>query len=117
MRVIPGTHHGIREHGKSERAGNLLSINQEVPVTPAEEASAVDLPLRAGEISLHHGMLIHGSNPNRSARRRCGLTIRYTVPSVRHVVENSLRRPWRAILLRGEDRFHHFGDIEHPYAN
>jgi hypothetical protein len=117
MRVIPGTHHGIREHGTSERAGNLLSINQEVPVTDAEEASAVDLPLSAGEVSLHHGMLIHGSNPNRSSRRRCGLTIRYTVPKVRHVVENSLRRPWRAILLRGEDRFHHFGEIEPPYAN
>src|SRR5437868_6081910 len=50
MRVIPGTHHGgIREHGKAERAGNLLSINQEVPVTAEEAARAVDLVLRAGE--------------------------------------------------------------------
>ena len=24
MRVIPGTHHGIQEHGKSDKAGNLL---------------------------------------------------------------------------------------------
>ena len=71
MRVIPGTHRtGIREHGKSDMKGNLLSINQEVPVTEDEGDSAVDLPVPAGEISLHHGVLIHGSNPNRSDRRR-----------------------------------------------
>jgi len=115
MRVIPGTHHGIREHGTSDRAGNLLSINQEVPVTPEEEAAAVDLELAAGEISLHHGMLIHGSNPNRSGRRRCGLTIRYVPPHVRHAVENSLKRPWLAILLRGQDRYGHFGCRELPF--
>lgn len=116
MRVIPGTHHhGIREHGKSKRSGNLLSINQEVLVTQEEEAAAVDLVLRAGEISLHHGMLIHGSNPNRSLRRRCGLTIRYVPPLVRHVEENSLRRPWAALLVRGEDRYGHFGRRALPF--
>jgi hypothetical protein len=116
MRVIPGTHRGgIREHGKAERAGNLLSINQEVPVTPEEEARAVDLVLRAGEISLHHGVVIHGSNPNRSTRRRCGLTLRYVSPSVRQVKLNSQGRRYTAILVRGEDRFHHFEDRPPPF--
>lgn len=100
MRVIPGTHQAIREHGTATREGNLLSINQEVPVTPEEEARAVDLPLRAGEVSLHHGMLIHGSNPNRSSRRRCGLTLRYIPPHVRQVQENSQRRRWNTIRVR-----------------
>jgi ectoine hydroxylase-related dioxygenase (phytanoyl-CoA dioxygenase family) len=102
MRIIPATHDRIREHGTSSRSGNLLSINQEVPVTPEEEGRATDLILRAGEISLHHGMAIHGSNPNRSARRRCGLTLRYVPPHVRQVAENSQRRSWRAVLVRGE---------------
>jgi ectoine hydroxylase-related dioxygenase (phytanoyl-CoA dioxygenase family) len=116
MRVIPGTHRaGIREHGTSARSGNMLSINQEVPVTAAEEASAVDLVLRAGEISLHHGMLIHGSNPNRSSRRRCGLTVRYMPPSVRQVAASSLGYPWTPVLVRGEDRYHHFGDRPPPF--
>ena len=115
MRVVPGTHAAIREHGKSGRAGNLLSINQEVPTTPDEEASAVDLCLRAGEISLHHGMLIHGSNPNCSRRRRCGLTIRYTRPDVRQTQLNSNKRSYRAILLRGEDQCHHFDDLQPPF--
>lgn len=116
MRVIPGTHERLREHGTSQRQGNLLSINQEVPVTPEEEARAVDLRLKAGEISLHHGMLVHGSNPNRSSRRRCGLTIRYVPPHIRVVAGNSLKRPWRALLLRGEDRYGHFPPEPPPFA-
>ena len=82
MQVIPCTHvSGVVEHGKAEQAGNLLSINQEVHVTSDEAASAVDLPLQAGQISIHDGTLIHGSLPNRSNRRRCGLTLRY-VPTL-----------------------------------
>jgi ectoine hydroxylase-related dioxygenase (phytanoyl-CoA dioxygenase family) len=100
MRVIPGTHAGgIRAHGKSALEGNLLSVNQEVPVSAPEEARAVDLPLRAGEISLHDGMLIHGSLPNRSPRRRCGLTIRYVPASVRIGAIGAGGRPWRPIPL------------------
>jgi non-heme Fe2+,alpha-ketoglutarate-dependent halogenase len=115
MRVIPGTHlGGIRDHGKAQRAGNLLSINQEAPVTSDEEARAADLELQAGEISLHDGMLIHGSNPNRSHRRRCGLTLRYVAPSVRQLTQNSQGRTWTAVLVRGTDRFHHFGDRPSP---
>jgi non-haem Fe2+, alpha-ketoglutarate-dependent halogenase len=115
MRVIPGTHRGIREHGTSERPGNLLSINQEVPVTENEEARAVDAVLRPGEISLHHGMLIHGSNPNRSGRRRCGLTIRYVPPHVKQVAINSQKRTWQAVLVRGQDRCGHFGHLQPPF--
>jgi len=117
MRVIPGTHtNGIRQHGKSGAAGNLLSINQEVPLTPEEEARAVDLELRAGEISLHDGTLIHGSLPNRSTRRRCGLTLRYVPTRVRQVARNSTGNLWNAVLVRGEDREQHFGQRPAPFG-
>jgi ectoine hydroxylase-related dioxygenase (phytanoyl-CoA dioxygenase family) len=111
MRVIPGSHrNGILEHGKSVRAGNLLSINQEIRLPAFDESRAVDLLLKAGEFSIHHGHLIHGSNPNRSSRRRCGLTIRYVPPHVKPVRENSLKEPWPAVLARGEDRERNFGE-------
>jgi ectoine hydroxylase-related dioxygenase (phytanoyl-CoA dioxygenase family) len=117
MRVIPGTHRGgIRAHGKADAPGNLLSINQEVPVTPEEEARAADIVLKAGEISLHDGALIHGSLPNRSDRRRCGLTLRYVPASVRPVGANSMGKNWNAVLVRGEDRHQHFGRRERPFA-
>lgn len=109
MRVIPGSHAaGIREHGTAERAGNLLSINQEVPVTEAEEASAVNLPLPAGYASLHDGCLIHGSLPNASNRRRCGLTLRYIPTEVRQSTLNSHGKRWKPILVRGTDRYRHW---------
>jgi ectoine hydroxylase-related dioxygenase (phytanoyl-CoA dioxygenase family) len=110
MRVIPGSHRGgIVEHGKSARPGNLLSINQAVHTT-VDESQAVDLELKAGQISIHHGHLIHGSNCNKSKRRRCGLTLRYCPPSVKPVRENSVGEPWPAVLARGEDGFKNFGD-------
>jgi len=116
MRVIPGSHRqGIVEHGKSARAGNQLSINQEVSVE-IDESSAVDLELKAGQISLHHGHLIHSSNPNCSGRRRCGLTLRYCPPTVKPAKVNSVGKPWPAILVRGEDRFNHFGNWELTFA-
>lgn len=116
MQVIPGSHHkGIQEHGKSEQEGNLLSINQEVSVSEKEEKSAVDLVLRAGEMSIHHGQIIHGSLPNHSTRRRCGLTIRYISPSVKQAEDNSLKRPWKPIQLRGEDRYNNFDIVPNPF--
>ena len=110
MRVIPGSHkQGIVTHGESNRDGNLLSINQEVEAN-VDDRLAVDLVLKAGQMSIHHGHLIHGSNPNHSLRRRCGLTIRYCPPSVKPIRANSINTPWPAVLARGEDSFQHFGE-------
>lgn len=115
MQVIPNTHHGIVEHGKSDQQGNLLSINQEVEVTPEQIATAVDLPLQAGQMSLHDGTLIHGSLPNRSDRRRCGLTLRYVPTWVKQSAANSYGKRWQAILVRGEDTEQNFERLEPPY--
>ncbi len=117
MRAIPGSHKsGIRTHGKSQEAGNLLSINQEIAVTTREETSAVDMPLKAGEISLHDGALIHGSLPNRTPRRRCGLTLRYIRTSTKQPQSNSRGQGYRAVLVRGMDKESHFGGIPVPFA-
>ena len=116
MQVIPSSHHkGVQEHGKSDQEGNLLSINQEVQVTESDAETAVDLILKAGEMSIHHGQIIHGSLPNHSTRRRCGLTIRYIPPSVKQAEDNSLKRPWKPILLRGEDRYQNFTTVPNPF--
>ncbi|MEZ4709444.1 MAG: phytanoyl-CoA dioxygenase family protein [Caldilineaceae bacterium] len=115
MQVIPNTHHGIMEHGKAQQAGNLLSINQEVHVTPEQAATAVDLPLRAGQMSLHDGTLIHGSLPNRSNRRRCGLTLRYVPTWVKQADLNSYDKRWNAILMRGEDKEQNFEPLAAPF--
>ena len=53
-----------------------------LPVLPYQmlntnHGEVVDNVLRAEHISLHDPMLLHGSEPNASARRRMGLTLRY----------------------------------------
>ena len=97
MRVLPRSHReGVKVHGTAERQGNLLSINQEIPDDQLHTAGAVDLELRAGQMSVHHGRLVHASNPNRSTRRRCGLVARYISPAVRQVNPDSYGGPARA---------------------
>ena len=116
MRVIPATHvSGVVEHGKAKETGNLLSINQEIHVTSAQADRAADLPLRAGQISIHDGTLIHGSLPNRSQRRRCGLTLRYVPTWVRQTDVNSFGDRWNAVVVRGVDREKNFGERERPW--
>ena len=104
MRVIPISHRqGIFPHETSELEGNLLSINQEIPSQHFDEKQAVDICLRPGQVSIHDGLLLHGSNPNKSRRRRCGLTVRFVPSHVRQTRLNSKRQKWKPILLHGKN--------------
>jgi Phytanoyl-CoA dioxygenase (PhyH) len=118
MRVIPRRHgQGILHHGQSRQAGNLLSVNQQVAVTPELESVAIDCVLRAGEISLHEGTAIHGSLPNRSSRRRCGVTARYIPARVRPLAEGPIGTDWkwRPVLVRGQYADSHFELASAPF--
>jgi len=109
MRVIPRSHrHGhlkFRESDPSEQ--NVLSQT----IDGAERFGApVDIELRAGEISLHSDLLVHGSLPNVSQRRRCGLTLRYCPPDVRAYWD------WNkaSIICRGADLSGHWANVPRP---
>lgn len=111
MRVIPRLHRDkLLRHGKSEQQGNLLSINQEVDISPSEEEKAVDCILKAGEMSLHDGLLVHGSLPNRSSRRRCGLTTHFIPTRLKPITAGPQGTgiKWRPILVRGVDSEQNF---------
>ncbi|MGB1236415.1 MAG: phytanoyl-CoA dioxygenase family protein, partial [Planktomarina sp.] len=60
---------------------NLLSRGQEIQVDVAEE-DKVCAALAPGQISLHHGLTVHGSGPNITDDRRIGAVIRYLSPHV-----------------------------------
>ena len=109
MRILPGTHrNGLLPHSVSKQPGNILAHDQEIPTEYLDESTAVDLILSAGEASLHHGELVHGSNPNCSTRRRCGMTIRFTRPDVKPETTGQFSFRETPILVRGEDRYGHF---------
>ncbi|WP_428535637.1 phytanoyl-CoA dioxygenase family protein [Rhodopila sp.] len=113
MRVIPGTHKLDQvPHQDTFRPENLLSRGQEVMVE-VDEREAAMLPLAAGEMSLHHVRLIHGSDPNPSALRRIGFAIRYIPTTVRQVAGSHDH----ATLVRGEDRHGHFEPEQRPDAD
>jgi len=114
LRVIPGSHRErtLFPHQREQRLDVVL--NQRVQSDQFDESSAVDVQLESGQMSLHDVYLIHGSNANRSTRRRAGLAIRYMPGSSlfnRHIdaagadagyaVDFANRPLW---LLRGQDQ-------------
>lgn len=70
----------------------------------------VDNVLRAGEISLHSDLLLHGSGANDSDRRRCGLTLRYCAADVRAYLD------WnrKGVVVSGRDPDGHWADPPRP---
>jgi hypothetical protein len=79
-----------------------------------DDAPAVHAPLRAGEFSLHHTLVLHRSQPNRSAGRRIGLAISYVPTHVQHV---GVKHRTPAMLVRGVDTFGHFALEQAPAAD
>jgi len=104
MQVLPASHRdALMPHTETYGANNMLSRGQEIAVD-VDPSRTVMLTLTAGEMSLHHVKLAHGSDPNRSTQARIGYAIRYVAPHVRPVTSESRV----ALLVRGQDRFGHF---------
>ena len=112
MQVLPGTHRGrqIMAHNLDQERRTTLPLS----IDP-DTSAAVDVELEAGAFSLHDAFLWHGSNPNRSDRRRCGITIKYVPTYVE--IDRTFVSPsgfdWRGLqlfLARGKKG-------KHEYAN
>ncbi len=113
MRVIPGTHQFDQvPHRDTFAADNLLSRGQEIEVD-VDERQAVTLEFAAGEMSLHHVRLIHGSDPNPADDRRIGFAIRYIPTYVCQVAGGADS----ATLVRGTDRHGNFAHEQRPDAD
>lgn len=99
----------ILPHHDTFDANNLLSRGQEVRVDIAD-ADKVPIEIHPGQISLHHGLTIHGSGPNTTDDRRIAAVIRYCTPDV---VPDGAERDY-AILARGADRTGNFTTYAPP---
>jgi len=98
MRVIPGSHRDdLHELRVREDFDSVLGSES---ATDVDESLAVDLTLSAGDVEVHHPKIMHGSNANTSASRRCGLTIRY-IPTSTRITATEQPYP-SALLLRGK---------------
>jgi len=98
MRFIPGTHDRGALETSAQDDGAVFhkgTANADALGTPFTNT------LKAGQISLHADMLVHGSLANTSNRRRCGLTLRYCPPEVQ-ITDATWAKGVEAILCRGD---------------
>jgi non-heme Fe2+,alpha-ketoglutarate-dependent halogenase len=107
IKLLPGSHViGQKPHKDTFSSGNLLSRGQTIE-HKLDYSNYVLMPLRAGQISLHHTHLVHSSDANRGNQRRIGIGVSYIPPHCRLVTEARVT----AALVRGRDDYRHF-DLE-----
>ena len=86
MRMWSGSHkNDLQYHNQKFDENNLLTRGQTVENVPLNETKPVIL--KAGQISLHHPKIVHGSGLNKSNDRRIGLVIQsYIGTNVKQVL-------------------------------
>ena len=93
MRFVSGSHHfGAMTFRPSDPAEHNV-LNQTIE-NVEQYGKFVDDCLKAGEISLHSDLLLHGSEANASSRRRCGLTLRYAPADVHAYMDWNQKGVW-----------------------
>ena len=109
MRIWSGSHKdNLKDHDQMFNEGNLLTRGQTVNNVPIDKTTP--LILKAGQMSLHHPTVVHGSDLNKSNDRRIGFVIQsYIGTDVKQVLgKNSVQ------LARGIDEFNYRKIIDRP---
>ena len=109
MRMWSGSHKdNLRDHDQRFNEDNLLTRGQTVKNVTKEKTTP--LVLEAGQMSLHHPTVVHGSELNNSNDRRIGFVIQsYIGTNVKQVLgKNSVQ------LARGKDEFNYHKKIGRP---
>ena len=100
MRMLPGSHKdNLKYHEQKFNKNNLLTRGQTIKNVSLDETDSI--VLKAGEISLHHPLVVHGSGLNFSDDRRIGFVIQsYIGTNVQQILgKNSVQ------LARGIDNY------------
>jgi non-heme Fe2+,alpha-ketoglutarate-dependent halogenase len=97
MTMIPGSHRErIFQHEDSFEKDNILTRGQ--AIADVDVSSGVDLILKPGQMSMHHAMTVHGSQPNLSQQRRIGYALQAFMPGgAKQVIGENLWLPVRGV--------------------
>ena len=100
MRMWKGSHkENLKYHNQKFDENNLLTRGQTVENVPINETTPV--VLKAGQLSLHHPKIVHGSGSNYSNDRRIGFVIQsYIGTNVNQVLGKMYVQK-----ARGEDKY------------
>ena len=109
MRMWSGSHkEKIKEHKDTFNENNLLTRGQTVQNKPLEDTTPNIL--KAGQLSLHHPMIVHGSGSNKSNTRRIGFVIQsYIGTNVDQVIGKVYVQQ-----ARGKDNFKYHEHTKRP---
>ena len=102
MRMLPGSHkENLKYHDQKFDENNLLTRGQTVKDVPLDKTDPI--VLKAGQISLHHPLIVHGSGLNHSNDRRIGFVIQsYIGANVNQVIGKMYVQK-----ARGEDKYNY----------
>lgn len=109
MKFIAGSHHHGHMTYRPSSSDDHNVLNQTID-NPEQYGAIVWNPLPAGWASIHSDLLLHGSEINRSNRRRCALTLRYCSADVHAALG------WNAkgVQVRGQDASGHWANLPRP---
>lgn len=112
MRFLAGSHEfgHLTYRPSSPEEHNVLDQTVE---NAEQYGTPTAVELKAGQISIHSDLLLHGSEANDSDRRRCGLTLRYCSADVRAGLD------WnqKGVILSGSDPSGHWQNPARPDAD
>ena len=107
MRMLPGSHkENLKHHEENFDENNLLTRGQTIKNVSLDKTEPVIL--KAGQMSLHHPKIVHGSGLNYSDDRRIGFVIQSYIGSN---VDQVLGKMY-VQKARGEDKYKY-----HEYSN
>jgi ectoine hydroxylase-related dioxygenase (phytanoyl-CoA dioxygenase family) len=98
VQLVPGSHRQVFPYDPIPDG----PVTGRVPEEYVDTDRAVDMELEPGEFFLFSERTLHRSAPNRSTRRRLGMSIRVTVPFVK-VDHDQLFEGHRNVVLAGRD--------------
>lgn len=111
VRIFPGSHRATLVRRPVAKGAGVFGHDYVFENLPTGEPLAMEAA--PGQFFLFNERVVHGSDPNASARERCGISIRFTATSTR--IHQGMRvdgqglplRRWHAILVSGHDAFGH----------
>ncbi|MDH7448109.1 glycosyltransferase [Aquimarina sp. 2201CG14-23] len=108
LQVIPGSQDRLYAHDSTPSENSVLPSGLTV-IEKFNKEKAVDIELKAGEMSLHHVNIIHGSNPNISDKPRIGFAIRYIAAEVTQELYHH-----DVVIAKGTYNGNHYTVLEEP---
>jgi ectoine hydroxylase-related dioxygenase (phytanoyl-CoA dioxygenase family) len=96
VQILPGSHKKVVPHIRSTEG---MAFGEMADPNFYDPTGLVNMELKPGEFFLFNEKTLHHSEPNRSSRRRMGMSVRVTLPIVRIGQDGPPLHPGHAALL------------------